>query len=652
MAPPISHALVLPDRDFEQWLAAARPYVQAFERVAIVRSPAGNDLNRFRNVTAVQTPGVWINDDALAHIRRAYPFVVRVDLIPATTPAQLQAALQTRINNRDRYGERQTSPKHIFDRFVLDFPVTNYRPARIVRPYSDSTDTHLDNNEGIDVSSAAGAKVYAAAAGTVSTVLTTNDGLNYGAYVQITSVLDGEMLVVTYGGLKNIKVKLSQVVAVGDEIAEAAGNSIKLVVQNPPNGVNEFILPNVVNPVRMVYWQGLRVRSTVPSLRIRSRPNDNAEILGTVTPSDLMEPDEIHGRTLAKLGVEGQWLSVRRAGTNQAYAAAWLLEARGIDDPVAAIPGVNIPGMNLDIDHPLGKPNPDLLKPFGWIRLKFNVSFDPRRPEGDPQRYGNENVEYTFNRYLPEIERYVRSGLKVILVLTHQTYGEGKGFVWPQMDTGRWRELTQGYTRIVRDMAARFSGRGLIYAYQIWNEQDTKPEDARAAVPMPVADYSHLLGETIRTIRSVDTQVRIITGGHVGGPEAAVAYAKEAIRGLPSGIRPDGVAFHPYGRGPAGSTFSNFGTITQAMNVYKQALSGAPVWITEWGALNVQGNDGFEGQIAQYADGFLDNIKSGFPGDVACACWYAWADGMDNGYGLVRSNNTLRDVLYKAITAT
>ena len=76
--PVISHALVLPDMDFMEWFKVAEPYTKAFQKVAVVRSPSGNDLNRYRNVTAVQAPGVWIGNDALSHIRRVYPSVVRI----------------------------------------------------------------------------------------------------------------------------------------------------------------------------------------------------------------------------------------------------------------------------------------------------------------------------------------------------------------------------------------------------------------------------------------------------------------------------------------------------------------------------------------------------------------------------------------------
>src|SRR5689334_3451145 len=104
MVAPISHGLVLPDQNFMDWYNATTAYTQAFPRVSIVRSPAGNDLNRFRNVSAVQAPNVWFNNDAVGHIRRAYPSVVLIDLIRATTPAELTPILADRIQRKDRYG--------------------------------------------------------------------------------------------------------------------------------------------------------------------------------------------------------------------------------------------------------------------------------------------------------------------------------------------------------------------------------------------------------------------------------------------------------------------------------------------------------------------------------------------------------------------
>ena len=62
----ISHAFVLPDHNFYEWLAVLQPYLAKFERVSVVCvRPAGNNLNRFRNVTAVDAPLTWWQDSGL-----------------------------------------------------------------------------------------------------------------------------------------------------------------------------------------------------------------------------------------------------------------------------------------------------------------------------------------------------------------------------------------------------------------------------------------------------------------------------------------------------------------------------------------------------------------------------------------------------------
>jgi hypothetical protein len=648
MALPLSHGFVLPDKEFATWLEIVKPYMQVFERVAVIRSPAGNDLNRFRIITAVQAPNEWYNDDAMAHIRRAYPMVVRIDVIQAQTPAELSSILQQRINNNDRFGEKQNVPQHIFDRFILEWP-SSVRPSRIVRPFSSSSDKDIDTHEGIDITTYEGATITAGAGGTISKIVTGNDGLNYGAYIQIMTVLEGQTYTTTYGGLKNISVQINQNIIAGDEIAEAAGKTIKIVVQNPGNGMSGFQLPNIVNPTGMIYWQGIRVRPSVGILRVRSLPSTHGDVITTVTSSNLLETDETHGRTLAKLGVQDKWLKVSIAGIQDAYCAAWYLEGYGIDDPAEAIPGVNIPGMNLDIDHHLGVPDATQLKNLGWVRLLFNVSLNPNYPQGDPRRYGNTDVEFAYNRYRPIIEKYAKSGIKVILIFTHQTFGEGQGhlgFNWDSMDSGKWRELTTVFAKIARQIAIKFAGTGWVYAYQIWNEQDTAPKDARASVPMPSVDYGHLLSETIKSIRSVDGNVSIITGGHISGTSLGATYARETLAAMPSNIRPDGIAFHPYGLGPAGNRFSIFGTLGEAIRQFGRVLPGTPLWITEWGVLDRQGDDSLIGSVSEYATGCLNIIRHEFPGQIAASIWYAWADGMDNGYGMVNSSNQPKQPLY------
>jgi hypothetical protein len=291
-------------------------------------------------------------------------------------------------------------------------------------------------------------------------------------------------------------------------------------------------------------------------------------------------------------------------------------------------------------------PEPALLNKLGWVRLLYNVSLNPNKPENDPKRYGNTDLNFTISRYRPYLQRVANAGLKTVLVFTHQTFGEGQGYNWGQMSSGRWRDLTRKYAEMVGQIAAQFKNTGLVYAYQIWNEQDTDPEHYRAAVPVPAADYAHLLTETIRAIRAVDSETLIITGGHVSGPDLGSAYAQATINAMPSGVRPDGIAFHPYGNGPAGSPYTVFATLDGVIRKFARVLPDKPVWITEWGVLDRQNDTTIAGPVSQYASGFLNIITREFPGQVACAIWYAWSDGMDNGYGLVKKDGSAKQPLY------
>lgn len=623
MAQPISHALVLPDKDFLVWLRATDLYTKKFERVAVVRAPTGNDLNRFRDVSAVQTPGVWVRDDALAHIRRIYPMVVRVDVIRANSPADLAAILQQRIDRNDRYGE-SWNDGHLHDRFTLEWP-SDARPARIVRPFDDQPPGGR-KHEGIDLYAPEGTTVRAAAPGVVATVVRQPTALGYGQYVQIASTISGESYLVTYGLLRDITVNMGQTVSVGDVLGRSSQDQMKIVVQQPGKGLSGYPLPDVVDPTMMIYWQGLRLKTTASSLRIRERAGTTYRILGQFSSSERAEPLEPHGRTLLKVGVAGQWIKLRSPQGVEGFSAAEYLIADETDGARAA----NMTGINLDLLHPLGKPDPARMKGAGWVRFPYNVSMGR----------GSTDLNAAYNLYAPYIERCQQAGLKIILVFSHQTYGEGAGYVWPQMTTPQWRDLTGKYANIVRQIAARFAGRGLIY--QIWNEQDTPKEVANAAVSMPAGDYGYLLGEAVKAVRSADARATIITGGHIGGPGNGPAYARAALAA--AGAQPDGVACHSYGRGPVGSKYSPFGAIDDDVDAYGKIIPGAPVWITEWGVLD-RPNDP-AGDVATYAAGFIDRLKRLYSGKVAAAAWYAWADGMHNGYGLVDQNDRPKEPLY------
>ena len=631
---PISHALVLPDHNFLTWLDAAEPYRQAFDQLAIIRSPAGNDLNRFRNISAVQTPGVWLKDDALYHIRRIYPSVVLVDTIKASTPYDLNLELQRRIAARDRYGEAHANDGHLDERFTLTWP-SDALPARITVAFNTSIGPD-HRNEGIDLYAPTGTTIRAAISGQVALVVTQPTALGYGQYVQIGTQHNSVTYLVTQTDLRQILVRTGQTVQAGQPLGISNGDSVKLVVQTPGQGLPGYILPHVADPTPMVYWNTLRLRASDDGLRIRQRPGTEFDIITKVNSDQDLETQETHGRTLIKVGREGKWIQVRTANGKTGYAAAWFLNAIAPE----LLDRSRLTGINLDLMYPLGHPSPSRLgKKLGWVRLNYNVSYDP-----DRGTHGNSDIGQAYARYKPFIEQYARAGYRIIVVFSHQTYGEGAGFVWEQMDSGKWRTLSNRFIDMVREITRQYAGQDLVHAYQIWNEQDAQP-GFLSAVPIPPGNYAFLLGESIRAIRSVDSKVNVITGGHTAGPDLGASYARATLRALPPGILPDGIAFHPYGRGTRTDLpYAHFGHIEDSIRAYSDVLPGKALWITEWGVLDFP--DVPPQEIADYASEMVGYVRLRHPGKVSAMCWFGWAQGMHNGYGLVGADDQPRQPLY------
>jgi len=613
----ISHAFVLPDHNFYEWLAVLRPYLAKFERVAVVRSPAGNNLNRFRNVSAVNAPLTWWNDSALVHIRRIYPSVVMVDVIDAQLPAELESVVRQRVDADDRYGEADNNPQHIFSRFVLEWP-TSARPMALLERFNADAERG-DLRRSISVLSQENANVICAAAG--EAVAAAGDS------IQVETLVDGERYISTYEGVKDALVSAGDQLALGQIIAKSSGDRLSLTVQNPPDkGLTLLGYDNVMNPRDYIYIPQLRARPVTDGLRVRKLPSLFASIVGRVYSWHLLEPQEHHGRAMEKIGVENSWLKVRSVTGVEGYTAAWLLRATTLDEGQEVFPGVNPVGVNLDVFHPLGRPAPAKLGGLGWVRFGYNVS----------NARGSEDINAALQRYLPQIEAYRNAGYRVIFATSHQTYGEGKNEFWPwsQMTAAKWRLLRRRFADMMGRIAAQWADRDLVAAWQIWNEPDSL--SGVASVRMSAEYYGKMFDEVYRAIRSADSNVNIITAGFNSGPVRGSAYARRMLRQLSDGVLPDGLAFHPYGRGVNGHPlYSRFGHIDESVWAYSSVLPEKPLWITEFGVLDRPGDSA--GQIARYATDMVRYLKTQYPGRIATLVWYAWAQGMHNGYGLVDS---------------
>lgn len=523
--------------------------------------------------------------------------------------------------------------------FTLEYPL-RLRPAKIVQKFVKPKPNKTPH-EGVDLYAVDGAAVRSGAAGKVKKVVLAEDGRGWGAYVRVVTVHNGIKYKVTYANLQQIDVARGDNVTVNTRLGRAAGDYIKLIVQVSEGGMSGFKVGKVLNPKPILNFDGLRLRPVDNSLRVRAEPNTDAAIIGRVNQWDILRTPERAYQALAKAGRANKWLKVTLENGGIGYVAAQYIKVVSAYDPVEGIAGVPIRGMNLDLNQQLGRPPAAPLAQLGWVRINYNVSFNPQNGT-----HGNTDLAAAYQRYYPMIKQYAESGNKVILVLTHQFYGEGRGYQWEQMNTSQWQQLTAQYAQMAGEVAAQYADEKLVYAYQIWNEQDTLPQNARAAVPMPPADYAHLMTQSILAIRLRDARAKIISGGHITGDVSGVSYARAFLQQMPANVRPDGMAFHPYGVGPAGSPFNFFGVIDDSIKVWSSVLPDTPLWITEWGVLDRQGDDSLAGAVAQHADGFMQVIERRYPGMIAAAVWYAWADGMDNGYGMVNAHNQPKHPLY------
>ena len=371
-------------------------------------------------------------------------------------------------------------------------------------------------------------------------------------------------------------------------------------------------------------------------VRIRSAPVDG-DPLAIVRPGDVLKVLDPFEEALTRIGQEGEWLYVQSRDEVEGYTQA---EHYIVVEEPQPIIGDNITGVNLDRYHRLGTPNPGRLGNMGWVRFNYNVSLNPELPRGNPERYGSRDIVKAYKRFSPVINAYIDAGYKVIVVLAHQTYGEGTSDVWHRMDTRRWNLLSDRLAEMAGKIAAQYKGRGIVW--QIWNEMDAATGH-RASVPLPPGDYGRMLSKCMMAIHEADPEAIVITGGHCSGPHSGPDYARRTLEAMPRDQRPYGIAFHPYGRGPAfaAGKYRHFGLIDESLDAWARVMPGKPLWITEFGVLNAD-DEPLE-DISKYASDFVTYLKQRYEGRVVAAVWYAWGHGMDNGFGLVDRDDLPRE---------
>lgn len=294
-------------------------------------------------------------------------------------------------------------------------------------------------------------------------------------------------------------------------------------------------------------------------------------------------------------------------------------------------------GMNIHPYNRQGYPDipPDLVK-VGWVRFPILAS---------PARFPSVDAAWQF--YDRVIDAYFKLGVKIMLVLTHELFGEGV-YNWNEMDSNRWREFTERYAQVAEPMIKRYKGK--VQAYEVWNEGDVEPGNP-AAVAIPPNDYARFLTRIGGIIRQQDPAAKVIFQGLVKGTGASTSYLRAVKNSLGGKLPVDAIGVHPYGKGAPGDTtvFSRFGSIETDIVEFNKVAPGIPLWLTEVGALGTH-DPNYWDDAALYMRNLFRYVREKRATQVPVIVWYAWSDAMDIAQktnGLVTIDGKSKPPLYE-----
>jgi len=360
-------------------------------------------------------------------------------------------------------------------------------------------------------------------------------------------------------------------------------------------------------------------------LNLRKNNSIQSAIILTIPVNSKIKSLESSEETNAKLGKPSGWLNVSY-GDKVGFVSSFYLEEYK-DNPKS---GLEI-GINLDLRNPQAQPEPELLNKLEWVRFVYNVS----------NGTGSQDFESAYNLYMPYIQKCKEQGLKILLVLNHQTFGEGRNYVWHQMDNSAWSNYSKVFSENVFNVVSRFNGS--IDAVQVFNENDA-PHGSPASISMTPTQYAIVLeGATVAT-RNATPLVKVITGGFNSGAENGSQYARQTLTKMARANYPDAISVHDYGRGRKLSLpYSPFGDIGETIEK-QYAVLNKPVWLTEYGVLDRK-NDKPEA-IADFMKDTVDYIKEKYSNKVANFFWYAYSMSQHNGYSITDYNGKPIEPLY------
>ena len=271
-------------------------------------------------------------------------------------------------------------------------------------------------------------------------------------------------------------------------------------------------------------------------------------------------------------------------------------------------------GMNVNIQpggHPLDE---DRLAGLGWVRFVFWASRLKKTPAQAYQDY-----------YKNIIQRYANKGIRSLIILHQDTYWGNAPW-----DNGGWEAYAKQFGEQCGQVAAACSEFGDMVAYQVYNEQDSGPDNT-SAIGFAARDYALVLDNASKAIRANHPGAKVIFGGLMDAPHVGVKYVQDTQNALGGRLPVDALAIHPYGRSVKSKKFGPFGRLADAFNLFKHAYPNMPLWITEVGvAADTHIGSEHYADIAGYIREVVDEVADNFADQVPVLIWFGWTDIMRN----------------------
>ena len=285
-------------------------------------------------------------------------------------------------------------------------------------------------------------------------------------------------------------------------------------------------------------------------------------------------------------------------------------------------------GMNINPDvHGL---DVERLNGLSWVRFVFFASRLNLSPEEAYQR-----------RYRAWIQTYAAAGIRSLVILHQDT--EWGNAPW---QNGGWEQYAETFAKACGRVAAACVEFGDCVAYQIFNEQDSGP-DNKSAIGIPAEYYALILDRAQDAIRRNHPGAVVIFGGLNTGPDKAIAYTRAVQARLGGRLPVDALAIHPYGRYVHKIIFNygSIGKLSDSLDRFHKAFPNKPIWITEVGAASdsVIGPEHYR-EIAGYMREFVDELSDKYADVVPVLIWFAWTDRMRNSGILTADGQPKADI--------